>query len=313
VEKIAAFDIGSNAVRLAIAELDVHGTLAVTKKMRVPLRLGSEVFQKHAFSPYTITYASKVFANLRKILDHEQVSEFRAVATSAYRNAVNSQELGREVMMQSGIEIRTIDGDLEAKLIREAIQTQINLNGKSWLLVDIGGGSTEISILNKGKVVDSKSFAIGTVRLLEIGRGAEDPMEEIQAYLKKMQKDIRSFFNGYDQELHHIRMIGTGGNFRRLLKLRKKILSKKQLDFTLSHEVPLILKELEKTPFLKRMKKFSLRPDRADVIIPALHVILTILQEVEVKKIYSPDIGLVHGVLMDMVRGRFHQIKDLTH
>ena len=312
MKKLAVFDIGSNAVRMGVAQLDNLGHLTITKRIRVPLRLGSEAFQKGSFSDYTINYAAKVFQNFRKILDQENVTEFRAVATSAFRNAENKEVLSKKVFEESGILIEEITGDLEANLIRNALETQIDLKQKCYLLVDIGGGSTELSIMDRGKLKGSKSFPIGTVRMLEAGKGKEGLSQIYSDLVGEHKAGFQKFLKSNTKDLTgSLRVIGTGGNFKRLLKLRKKALSKKNIQYMYPDEIMPILRELESTPFLQRMKKFSLRPDRADVIIPAIYIILGVLEGLPVKKIYSPDIGLLQGVLFDMLGGQFENVKVL--
>ncbi len=312
MEKIAAFDIGSNAVRMAVAALDNEGTLKIIKRVRIPLRLGTEAFSKNEFSSYTIQHAASIFASYRKVIDHEQVNLFRAVATSAYRTAKNSSVLGQEILKSSGIKIEMISGELEAEMIRQALRVKIDLNQKNFLLFDIGGGSIELSVLKEGVVLGAESFPLGTVRLLEMVRAKSDNPKvqslEFQNLILEHQASLKEFLSTHTSLMESTSMIGTGGNFKRLLKLRKKILEKKEIDFILPGEVRPILEELEKLSFLGRMKKFGLRPDRADVIIPALHLVLSVLSIQNIKKIYAPDTGLIHGILFSMVEGRFQRV-----
>lgn len=316
MEKIAAFDIGSNAVRMAIGTVDRDGLLTVNQRVRVPLRLGSEAFGDGKFSEHTIDEAVHTFSEFKKILVHENVERFEAVATSAYRNAKNASELGEAVLEETGIFIRPIDGTTEAGLIRKALQTQIDLNRKNYLLFDIGGGSAELTFLKKGKGVGSISLPMGTVRLLEIGKEAQEKGQSVRKaynnYLKGLTPLIEDFARENSPQERPIRVVGTGGNFKRLSRLRKKIFDKKNIRFVLPEEVPVIREVLEDTPYLKRMKKFNLRPDRADVIIPALYIMEHVLDIIPCKKIINPDIGLIHGLLFDLAGKSFDRVKEIN-
>ncbi len=314
MEKIAAFDIGSNAVRMAVASVDRDGLLTVLERIRVPLRLGSEAFSQGRFSEHTIVEAIDTFRDLKKIIDQENVERFDAVATSAYRNAANADELGQAILEKTGIFIRPIDGKLEAALIRKALQTQIDLSRKNYLLFDIGGGSAELTFLKKGQSVGSISLPMGTVRLLEIARQAQEkgltPEEAYETYLQELSPSIQKFYEENCPQDMPIRFVGTGGNFKRLSRLRKKILDKKNIRFVLPDEVPVIRETLEEAPYLKRIKKFNLRPDRADVIIPALYIMEQVIDIIPCKKIITPDIGLIHGLLFDIAGQSFERVQE---
>lgn len=316
MEKIAAFDIGSNAVRMSIASVDRDGLLTILRRDRVPLRLGSEAFSEGEFSPVTIEEAVKTFSHFKKILDHEGVERFDAVATSAFRNASNGPLLGQAILEKTGIFIRAIDGTTEAGLIRKALQTQIDLSRKNYLLFDIGGGSAELTFLKKGKSTGAISLPMGTVRLLEIAREAEEKglksSRAYKTYLKELAPAIEEFYEDCCPQDRPIRVVGTGGNFKRLSRLRKRVLEKKNVRFVLPEEIPVIRKELENTPYLKRMKKFNLRPDRADVIIPALYIMEHVLNIIPCKKVINPDIGLIHGLLFDIAGKSFDRVRELN-
>lgn len=315
MKHIAAFDIGSNAIRMAIASIDKYGTLTVQEKIRKPLRLGTEAFAEGEFSAYTIKEAIKVFKEFKRHLNHHDVELYKAVATSAFRNASNSEELAQRVLDATGIYIEGIDGKKEAAYIREAIKAQINLRQKDYLLFDIGGGSAEFTFLEKGKVVGAKSFPIGTVRLLELGKSAEEEGLSRKAgyklYLDEIAPDLKKFFKEVYPSSKPLRVIGTGGNFKRLTRLRKKVLGKKNIDFVLPEEVPVIREALEETAYLKRIKKFGLRPDRADVIIPAIYIIEKAMEYFPAKKILTPDLGLIHGLLFEVAGEGPHKMREI--
>ncbi len=301
MKKITAFDIGSNAIRMAIGELDLDGKFSILTRIRTPIRLGAEVFSGLELSEHTRDSVVKNFIEFKKLMDQEGVKYYKAVATSALRNSSNGNILIDEVRKHSQIEIDLIDGQSEAALIRKAIETKIDLNRKDYLLFDIGGGSAELSLLKKGEVQGAVSLPMGAVRLLEIGKVATQdgmtPERAYREYLNHLNPQIESFFNDHYKGPKPLRVIGTGGNFKRLSRLRKKVLGIKNIDYVLPDEIAEIREALEETPLLNRTKKFGLRPDRADVIVPAIYIIENIMSFVPMKKLYTPDIGLIHGVL----------------
>ncbi len=304
MKKIAAFDIGSNAIRMAIGEIDLEGKFSILTRIRVPVRLGAEVFSGLELSDHTRELVVKNFYEFSKIMDLEHVIAYKAVATSALRNSSNAQQLIDEVYKKTGIMIDLIDGQKEAALIRKAIRTKIDITKKDYLLFDIGGGSAELSLLKKGEVVGAVSLPMGAVRLLELGKaaGSKDKACEraYREYLSTLSPQIQSFFDEFYHSTKPIRVIGTGGNFKRLSRLRKKVLGIKNIDYVLPDEVAEIREIVEETPLLNRTKKFGLRYDRADVIVPAIYIIENVMSFVPMKKLYTPDIGLIHGVFFEI-------------
>ena len=300
MKKIAAFDIGSNAIRMAIGEIDLEGKFTILTRIRVPVRLGAEVFSGLELSEHTREIVVKNFYEFSKIMEHEGVIAYKAVATSALRNSSNAEQLISEVYEKTGITIDMIDGQMEAALIRKAIQTKIDITRKDYLLFDIGGGSAELSLLNKGEVIAAVSLPMGAVRLLEIGKNALNdgmsPERAYREYLSTLNPLIQEFFEKNYHSTKSIRVIGTGGNFKRLSRLRKKVLGIKNIDYVLPDEIAEIREIVEETPLLNRTKKFGLRHDRADVIVPAIYIIENVMSFVPMKKLFTPDIGLIHGV-----------------
>ncbi len=291
--RIAAIDIGSNAIRLAIAEED-----EIIKKIRIPLRLGAEAFSpSKTFSSSTIELASEVFESIADILKKENVSRYKAYATSAYRDAKNSDELAKAVFLKSGLKIEKISGELEAKIILGSVLHSMELDKKKdYLLFDLGGGSLELSKIEEGQIIGSKSFDLGTVRLMNYKRSVNGDKEAIAKKFLQTQNGIKSFMDNHILESKNLNIIGTGGNFRRILKLRNLHI-KKEKEYFNEDELFYIKDELEKLSYLERIKKFELRPDRADVIIPAMEIIGMVIDTLPVKRIYSPRTGLINGIL----------------
>lgn len=304
MEKIAAIDIGSNAVRFTTADLESQDEILLDDKIRVPLRLGSEAFgTDQAFSKEFIKYAKKTFKEIRKTLDDMDVVRCRAVATSAVRDARNSDEFKEAIFKASGIRINTISGDNEAELILKAIQNSSELDeDDDYLLIDLGGGSLELSIIEHGEIKGSQSVDLGTVRMLEYKKKHKNT-KDFEKWMDSKLSVIHQFIKKNLKKNKDITVIGTGGNFRRLVKLRATILDKKP-KYVRHEDVAAILKVLEKTTYLERIKDYDLRPDRADVIVPAIKVISRVLESISVDKIYAPNIGLIQGVLLDMSDGK---------
>ena len=317
MEKVAAFDIGSNAIRMTIAALDDKGTLEIINRTRIPLRLGTEAFTQGFFSPSTIAKTANIFADNRKILDQHKVTRLKAMATSAYRSAKNSKDLGQQVFKKSGISIEMISPKKEAMMILKAIQFKVPLQkNHHYLLFDMGGGSIELSALRGQEVLISQSFPLGTVRLLEKMHKEKVKGKNFSLKIKDLilEHDVsfKEFFKAYASTCEPVDMIGTGGNFKRLLKLKRKISGVKDTSVIFPHEVRSFLNKIEPLSFTQRMEKFDLRPDRADVIVPALYLILHVLDLQKIESIYTPDVGLIHGVLFSLLEDRFQKVIERT-
>ena len=303
MERLAAFDVGSNAVRMLTADWDQKGILAVCRRTRIPLRLGSQSFSRGYFSDYIIDRAATIFEGLKGVMEREHIIRYRAVATSAYRESRNAEMMGEEIFRRSGIRVEAIDGRSEGRIILDAIGRKIDLSKKNFLLVDIGGGSVELAAVNKGKLVALRSFDVGTVRLLRDAKNRKSSVEKI-CRREKMDEFLKKCFPRSEP----VRIVGTGGNCRRILKLKGKLFDKK-IDHVLPEELLDMRTRLGKYSVLQRMKKFDLKRDRADVILPALLICETIIQELTIKKIICPDIGLGHGVLCGLVGKKPFKLK----
>jgi exopolyphosphatase/guanosine-5'-triphosphate,3'-diphosphate pyrophosphatase len=298
MKKVAAIDMGSNAIRLGLATIKSVDDYYVLDRIRTPIRLGAEAFSTGFFSEDTIENVVNCFDSFKHRMEMDGVEKLRTVATSAFRNASNSVELANAVSKSSGINIEVIEGAVEAEMIRTAVATKLSLEGKDWLLIDIGGGSVELSIFIKGEFKDSISLPLGTVRLMQNLKWGRDFNELIDEYAPSMDR----FFGQYEKVVKHFRVIGTGGNFRRLLKLKRRILPRGRGDRIYPDEIMPILKILERESLEQRMLKFNLKVDAADVILPALYLINNILCRTRVKKIYTPEVGLIDSLFIEMSR-----------
>lgn len=282
--KFAAIDIGSNAVRLLFCNVYEDGKEVTFKKaelIRVPIRLGEDSFLTGKISAKKadkLVTAMKAFKNLIDVYD---VIDFRACATSAMRDAENRYEVVERVRKEAGIKIEIIDGKTEADIIyANHIEEHLD-KSNNYLYIDIGGGSTEITLFSKNKVVVSQSFNIGTIRMLH------DQIEkEYWNYFKNWVKEITE---GYKPMI----AIGSGGNINKLFKM----IGRKPNKPIPTIKIKNLYEWLELYTYEERMRVFGLNPDRADVIIPASKILLTVLKKAEIDKVIVPQIGLSDGIV----------------
>lgn len=282
---LAAIDIGSNAARLLISQVSVYqdGTVDYTKLnlLRVPLRLGFDVFNTGTIGEDKINQLIETLKAYKLLMSIYKVSAFKACATSAMRDTTNSAEILKRVKAETGIDIRIITGKEEANIIYETHIAE-NLNyEKSYLYVDVGGGSTEVTLFSKNAIVFKESFNIGTIRLLH-DKVTEEQWEHMKWYLKTHVKDYQP-----------IEAIGSGGNINKVFSISKRK-EGKSLPAELLRDY---YKELSSATLAERMHRYQLREDRADVIVPALQIFICIMRWAGADEIYVPKIGLADGLI----------------
>lgn len=283
--RLAAIDIGSNAARLLINDVITlpDGKIDFVKLalVRVPLRLGFDVFETGHISEHKTEQLVKTIQSYKLLLDVYEAKHLKACATSAMRDAVNAREILKKVKEKTGIDIRVISGEEEATYIYEN-HIADNMNAQeSYLYIDVGGGSTELTFFTDGKLAAKESFNIGTIRLLK-RRVAESSWEEMKTFIKTKTK-------GY----HHITCIGSGGNINKVFSLSKRKEGKPlQLDLLRNY-----YKEFSSLSLAQRMSLYKLREDRADVIVPALLIYINVMRWAEAEEIYVPKIGLADGLI----------------
>ena len=283
----AAIDIGSNAVRLLIKSIDREAVqekkIKKVMMLRVPLRLGFDVFSIGELSEKKADKLRRLMKAFRQLMKIYDVDDYRACATSAMRDARNGRTIIKKIEKDTGIRIEIIDGQEEARMIyNNHIECMEDRLG-NYMYVDVGGGSTEINLLTNGELVWSVSYNIGTVRMLSnaVKEGTWQQMEE---ELMKVTEGVAA-----------INIIGSGGNINKLFRLADKKDKKLQrLPVSSLQTVYDVLKPL--TPE-KRVEAFSLKQDRADVIVPAAEIFLKIAEVVHAEYIYVPVIGLSDGII----------------
>ncbi len=283
--RLAAIDIGSNAARLLISDVIIgpQGNPEFIKAalVRAPLRLGFEVFDKGEIPPAKVEKVIKTMKSYKLLLDVYEVKHVKACATSAMRDATNGAEIIRKVKAETGIEIKIISGQEEASLIYENHIAENMTKEESYLYIDVGGGSTELTFFTDGKLVFKESFNIGTIRLLK-NQVSEAMWDEMKEFIKQKTK-------GY----HHVTAIGSGGNINKIFSLSKRKEGKPlQLDLLRDY-----FKEFSNLSVNQRMTLYHLREDRADVIVPALLIYINVMRWADTEEIYIPKIGLADGLI----------------
>lgn len=283
--RLAAIDIGSNAARLLISDV-IRGIqdrpeFVKTALVRVPLRLGFDVFDKGEISATKVEKILKTIKSYKLLLDVYEVKHLKACATSAMRDAVNSPEIIKKVKAETGIQIHIITGQEEASLIYENHIADNMNKDESYLYIDVGGGSTELTFFSDGKLVFKESFNIGTIRLLknQVTEGQWDEMKEF----------IRQRTKGY----HHVTAIGSGGNINKIFSISKRK-EGKPLTLELLRDY---YKEFSNLSMPQRMSVYKLREDRADVIVPALLIYINVMRWADAEEIFVPKIGLADGLI----------------
>lgn len=283
--RLAAIDIGSNAARLLISDVikTVQGKPDFVKLslVRVPLRLGFDVFESGAISPQKAEKLIKTIKSYKLMLEVYEVKHLITAATSAMRDAINAKQILADVKRETDIDINVISGEDEASFIYENHVAE-NLNSlESYLYIDVGGGSTELTFFSDGKLIAKESFNIGTIRLLK------NQVDEEQ--WSEMKKFIKEKTTGY----HHITAIGSGGNINKVFSLSKRK-DGKPLPLELLRNY---YKEFSSISLSERISLYHLREDRADVIVPALLIHINVMRWADAEEIYVPKIGLADGLL----------------
>lgn len=285
--KIAAIDIGSNAIRLLIEEVHLDGSDYHIEKVsltRVPVRLGEDVFTKGKIGKEKLRQLVKTMRAFWYLMDVHHVEYFRACATSAMREAGNKKEVLDRVEKEANVRIEILSGDEEANLIFENSFVQ-NLNvNNNYLYIDVGGGSTELTLIKHGKRIKGKSFEIGTVRMLNA--------EVSNEMWEKAGRWIQSALETDEKVVG----IGTGGNINTIFKFQGKKMSEGLSIKELQEQYAL----LKSYSYEQRITRLRLKPDRADVIIPACEIYLNIARYAGIQEILVPKIGLADGIILDI-------------
>ena len=282
---LAAIDIGSNAARLLITEViqDEKNNPVFNKLnlIRVPLRLGFDVFEYGVIPKPKIGMMLQTMKAFKHLMNAYEVKHVMACATSAMRDAKNSSDIIRKVKLETDISIEVISGDMEAGIVFENHIAETLDKDHSYMYIDVGGGSTELSFFSNGTLIFKESFNIGTIRLLQdkVNDKTWEVMKEIIKTVTRGQKEVMA--------------IGSGGNINKVFSLSKRK-EGKPLGLELLKEYH---KDLSSVTLEDRMRLYNLRPDRADVIVPALLIYINAMRWAGAAEMYVPKIGLVDGLI----------------
>ena len=291
IKKYGAIDIGSNAIRLLISNViiskDKEPKFKKSSLVRVPIRLGAEVFVAQGMiSEDSIQRLIDALNAFKLLMKTHHVERFKACATSAMREARNGEEVVQKILQKTGIQIDIIGGKEEAAIISSTDLNELIEGDSSYLYVDVGGGSTEFTLFSKGKIINSKSFKMGTVRLINNKKLVnKEIFADVEKWIKKNTKDLK-----------RISLIGSGGNINKLFKMSGRTEGKPISYIYLSAQYQF----LKRMSFEERVSELSLNPDRADVIIPATKIYLSAMKWSNARKIYIPKIGLVDGIIKSL-------------
>ncbi|WOC39706.1 exopolyphosphatase [Polaribacter sp. HL-MS24] len=291
IKKFGAIDIGSNAIRLLIANVILSDNkqpqFRKSSLVRVPIRLGADAFVREGkISEDNIQRMIDAIEAFKLLMKVHKVERYKACATSAMREAANGKEVIDEIFKKTGVEIAMISGEEEAAIISFTDLNELIEGDESYLYVDVGGGSTEFTLFTKGEIVHSKSFKMGTVRLLNNKKAVnKEIFAEVEKWIKKKTKDLK-----------RISLIGSGGNINKLFKMSGRT-EGKPISFIYLNAQYQFLKHMS---FDDRISELSLNPDRADVIIPATKIYLSAMKWSGARKIYVPKIGLSDGIIKSL-------------
>ncbi|MEW6683792.1 MAG: Ppx/GppA phosphatase family protein [Nitrospirota bacterium] len=296
---LAAIDVGANAIRMAVATLDDAGRLSIIDRVREPVRLGTDVFASGSVSEEAIERVTDAFIRLRALVDRHGATQVRAVGTSALREAANQELVLDRVFQASGIDVEVVSADEEARLIFLGVASRVDLTDRRALMIDIGGGSVEISLAADGRLLSTSSFKLGAVRLLQVLEekkyGERQFGRLVHGYVSAIEKLLRQEM-GQPVDL----CVGTGGNIESLWELCRSLSGEDRGGVFSQGELDTVLKKLQSLTIAERIHELGLRPDRADVIVPAAIVLQHVLALAGTVDVMVPQVGLREGLLADM-------------
>lgn len=282
--KFAAIDIGSNAVRLLLSRVIENGKYPIFKKeslIRIPIRLGEDAFVRKRISAEKAEQLVNTMRGFKFLIEAYQAIDYMACATSAMREAENGEDVVKEIMRPSGIKLDIVAGQKEADIIyANHFEERLDKN-KSYLYIDVGGGSTELTLFSHNQSITSHSFNIGTVRLLH-GLVPDSRWKEMKQWVQVIAPEFKPVIG-----------IGSGGNINKMFKL-SRIKTGKPISYKRLRELD---KYLNTFSLDERIKILGLRPDRADVIIPAADIFTSVMKWAKINRMYVPEIGLSDGMI----------------
>jgi exopolyphosphatase/guanosine-5'-triphosphate,3'-diphosphate pyrophosphatase len=290
--RYAAIDIGSNAVRLLIADIIENNASVSFKKntlVRVPVRLGDDAFLDHLLSERKINDLMKTMHAFRNLMDVYKVVDYQAYATSAMREAKNGEEIAARIRAEANIDLEIVNGQKEASIIYSSHVEENIDKSENYLYIDVGGGSTELSLFSAGELWASRSFNIGTIRMLD-NQDNEETWKEMTEFLRENTRPFKL-----------VSGIGTGGNINKLYRM-----SDEKEGSPLSFgKLKSLYQYLSSFSLKDRINVLGLNQDRADVIIPACEIYMTVMKAANIKSIYVPTVGLVDGIIQTLIEKHY--------
>lgn len=300
--KVAAIDVGSNAIRMTVGEVDDSWKVKAIENIRIPVRLGQSVFTKGMLDETSMKQTVDAFHRFQHVAKDFGVCRLRAVATSAMREASNGHLLIDRIYRASQIKVEIIDGDEEARLIHLAVTHALEIKNKHTLMIDIGGGSVEVTLSNGLNIIFTDSYKIGTVRLL---KNLEMKGHSKQTFSQLVGEFAESARRRIEREIGSEKIsvvAGTGGSVEEIGRLRQKMFKSESDRFITLDELERMIERLGQMNIEERIQKFKLRPDHADVILPAAIILHLIASQTHVKRIAIPNVGLKDGILLDITQ-----------
>ena len=291
-------------MRLAIGKTLESGKVEVIDTARQPVRLGRDVFSHGRLSPEIIERSVEAFQEFSRTIRHYEVDQTAAVATSAVREAANGRELTDRVRDETDIEIDVISGIQEARLVHLAVSQKLDMERGEALLVDIGGGSVEVVLTSDGLLIDSKSYDVGTVRMLQVLSDKRRGKDRFAQVVEEVCGDVRDWVTGIVGHNLIGRMVGTGGNVEAIGDLTGRRAGKKAMSYANIKDIDRTRSTLEDLSVRRRRKELRLKLDRADVIYPATVVLQAIMSVVWTSTLIIPRVGLREGLLADIAMRR---------
>lgn len=290
IKKYGAIDIGSNAIRLLVSNVivseDKEPQFKKSSLVRVPIRLGADAFVSGIISKKNTTRMINAMKAFKLLMDVHGVERYKACATSAMREAKNGKEVVEKIFSETDVQIDIIGGKEEAAIISSTDLDELMQGDNSYLYVDVGGGSTEFTIFSKGEITASKSFKMGTVRLLNNKKSVnKEIFANVEKWIKKNTKNLKK-----------ISLVGSGGNINKLFKMSGRT-EGKPISYIYLNAQYQFLKQMS---YSERISELSLNPDRADVIIPATKIYLSAMKWSGARKIFVPKIGLSDGIIKSL-------------
>lgn len=294
--KLAAIDIGSNAARMQISSV-LHNNGQTSFKqveyIRFPLQLGKDVFHTGSIGEAREANLTKFIHACKLLMELHEVADYQAIATSAMRESENGREVMKRIHQKLGVEIQIIDGNREAELVNKVVVQE--LDDLNYIHIDVGGGSTELNVYANRQKLAARSFKIGSVRLLEEPEQSAKQWKKIEEWITEQRANV----------LGEIRAVGTGGNISKIYDLAKlhQFTKQETANLLTREDIATIHDFVAGFSVEERIHKLRLNPDRADVIIPAAKIYLFVMECADAQYMYAPDIGLMDGLLLEMLNG----------